>query len=107
MKYYGSIGYAETIETSPGVWEEQIIERNYTGDILRNTRKVENSEYLNDNLNVANRISILSDPYAIGHFSTIRYVTWLGEKWKVSEVEVQFPRLILVIGGVYNGQTET
>lgn len=107
MKYYGSIGYAETIETSPGVWEEQIIERNYTGDILRNTRKIEASEYLNDNLNVANRISILSDPYAIGHFSTIRYVIWLGEKWKVSEVEVQFPRLILVIGGVYNGSTET
>lgn len=106
MKYYGSVGYAETVETNPGVWEEEIVERNYAGDILRNTKKFENGEHLNDNLNIANRISILSDPYAMKHFSQIRYVTWYNSKWKVSEVEVQFPRLILTIGGVYNGETE-
>lgn len=102
-KYYGAIGYAETVETSPGVWEERITERSYYGDVIKNNRNLQNSEYLNDNINVSNQISIVADPYAIANFHAIRYAEFMGTKWKVPSVDVQTPRLLLSLGGLYNG----
>lgn len=102
-RFYGKVGYAETKETSPGVWTEKIIERDYFGDIIRNSRRMENSNNLNDNLVFNNTISIVADECLYDHFSAIRYVEWMGTKWKVTTVEVQRPRLILTMGGVYNG----
>jgi len=101
-KFYGAIGYAETVETRPGVWEEQITERNYYGDLIRNTRRLESSGELNYNININNEISILSDPYAIDHFHAMRYVVFSGTKWKISSVDIKYPRIVLSIGGVYN-----
>ena len=103
-KFFGAIGYAVTSETKPGVYEEQIIEREYFGDVNRNIRKLENSEYLNDDINVSNEISIVSDPFANENFYSMRYVKFMGAKWKISSVEVKYPRLILTLGGLYNGQ---
>lgn len=106
MKFYGLVGYAETIETKPGVWEEKITERMYYGDLTRNTRKLQNSETLNDDINVANEISIVADPFARQNFHSMRYVGFMGSNWKISSVEVQYPRLILTIGGVYHADNE-
>lgn len=103
-KYYGVIGYAETVETSPGVWTEQITEREYYGDILRNNRRLQTNEKLNDDVTISNQISIVSDPYAYQNFHKIRYVSWMGTKWKVTSVDVQYPRLVLDLGGEYNGE---
>lgn len=104
-KFYGSVGYADTVETTPGVWEEGITERMYFGDLTRNTRRLQSSDTLNDDINVANEISIVADPFANQNFHKMRYVSFMGSKWKITNVEVQYPRLILTIGGVYNGQT--
>jgi len=104
-KFFGSIGYAETTETAPGVWTENVTERNYFGDVLKNTRRLEAGENLNDNLAINNIISIVADPFAYQHFHAVRYVKWMGVSWKITNVEVQRPRLILTIGGVYNGPT--
>ena len=103
-KFYGTVGYGETRETSPGVWEEAVTERSYYGDIIQFNRRLESSEYLNDNLNVNNKISIVADAFACQNFCNMRYVEWMGVKWKITNVEVQHPRLILTIGGVYNAQ---
>ncbi len=102
-KYYGKIGYIETKQTSPGVWEEVKEERYYDGDVIRNTRRWESNNNLNDNLNVSNQISIVADPYAYKNFHSMRYAEWMGTLWKITEVEVLYPRLVLTIGGVYNG----
>ena len=103
-KFHGAIGYSEgTVETEPGVWVEKIVERNYFGDLVRNTRKLQEGDQLNDDLSVGNSISIVADAYANYHFFAIRYVQWAGARWKVSDVEVQSPRLLLRLGGVYNG----
>ena len=102
-KFYGVIGFAETKETKPGVWTEEIIERNYYGDLTRNTRRLQSADQLNDNINVENNISIVSDPYANENFHAMRYVKFMGTRWKISNVEVQYPRLILTTGGVHNG----
>ena len=102
-KFYGAIGYATTVETSPGIWGEKITERMYAGDLGRNTRRLQSGSQVNDDLTIANEISIVADPYAYQNFHAMRYVEFMGTKWKVSNVEVQFPRLILTTGGVYNG----
>ena len=104
-KFCGEIGYGETVETSPGVWVDQITEIQYYGDVVRNTRRLQEGMSVNDDLSVSNSISIVADAYASEHFFAIRYVRWAGSLWKVSDVEVQRPRLLLRLGGVYNGQT--
>lgn len=101
-KFFGKIGYAETKQTSPGVWEEEITEREYFGDLTRNTRRLQSSGNLNDNIVVANDISIVADPFANQNFHSMRYVEFMGTKWKISNVEVQYPRLILTLGDQYN-----
>lgn len=106
-KFYGKVGFAMTEETTPGIWTEEIVEKDYYGELTRNTRRYEQSGHLNDNLNISNTVSIIANPYALQNLQFIRYVEFLGAKWKVSDVEVQYPRLILSVGGVYNGETET
>ena len=103
-KWYGKIGYAENVETEPGVWEEVITEKSYYGDSNRNTRLLQNSDSINGKVNVGNQISIIADPYANQNFHAIRYVEFMGNLWTVSNAEVQYPRLILTLGGVYNVQ---
>ena len=103
-KFYGAVGYVhESVETKPGVYEDVVVERKYFGDILRNSRGLQDSGQVNPDLTVGNSISIVADAYANEHFFAIRYVQWAGALWKVSDVEVQSPRLLLRLGGVYNG----
>lgn len=106
-KFCGEIGYGETVESPPesGVWKDIITERKSFGDIIRNTRQLREGEHLNNDLTVSNSISIVADAYAAQHFFAIRYVKWAGALWTVTNVEVQRPRLILTLGGVYNGPT--
>lgn len=101
-KYYGKIGYAISEEVKPGVWKKRITEREYFGDIIRNTRKLQSSGNLNDNIIVSNEISIVADPFANENFHSMLYIEFMGTKWKISNVEVQYPRLNLTIGEVYN-----
>lgn len=104
-KWFGTIGFAETVETKPGVWEEQITERKYYGDVIRNTRRLQSTDQLNNDINIANEISIVADPFAVNHIYAMRYVEFMGVRWMVSTVDAsQRPRLILSIGGVYNGK---
>lgn len=104
MKWYGKIGFEETVEEVPGVYVEKICARPYFGDLIRNLRRLDNSDYLNDDVNISNEISVLADQYAYHNFHTMRYVEFMGSKWKITSVEVQPPRLILSIGGLYNGE---
>lgn len=101
-KWYGVIGYVTTVETTPGVWEEQITERNYYGDLRRNTRRLQTTEQLNDNITASNELSIVADPYAELNFHDMRYAEIKGVKWKITNVEVEPPRLNLTVGGLYN-----
>ena len=104
-KFCGIVGFVQTTETAPGVWTEDITEVKLRGDVLRNTKKVESGKQLNDNVVVDNLISVMANAYASQNFFAIRYVKWMGASWKVEKVEVQRPRLILTLGGVYNGST--
>lgn len=102
MRFCGVIGFANTVDNHNGVWTEEIVERRYTGLVLRNTRRWESSGSVNDNVNISNSISIIADSYAYENAYSIRYVEWMGSKWKVTDIDIERPRLVLSIGGVYN-----
>lgn len=104
-RFYGPVGYSEgAVETVPGVWEETVVERNYQGDVIRNTRRLQDGESINEDISVGNSIAIIADAYANENIFAIRYVRWMGATWIVTNVEVRSPRLILQLGGVYNGK---
>lgn len=103
-RFYGAIGFEKTGETAPGVWTENIVERNYYGDLIRNTRRLQPGSNVNDDVTISNQISIVADPYAVENFHSIRYVIFMRVKWKVTSVDVSYPRLILDLGGVYNDE---
>lgn len=104
-RFYGPIGYFNTVETSPGVWEKIITEVYAYGDVKRNSRGLSSGEEVNSDLTVGNSISIVADEYANEHFHAIQYLKWQGALWTVSNVLAEPPRLILRLGGLYNGNT--
>jgi len=111
-RFHGLIGFATQVETAPGVWTEVIEEHEYRGDVIRNTKFWEKGVNLNDDLAIDNKFSIVADPYAYGNLKTMRYVKWLGTSWKITNFQIDRPRIILtvsavssngtVVGGTYN-----
>lgn len=104
-KFYGKIGYSITEETIPGVWEPKITERKYIGDVLENGRRWEAGDGVNDDMTITNKISIIADPFANQNIGAIRYVEYLGQKWKIRSADIAYPRIILTLGGVYHEQS--
>ena len=106
-RFYGEIGYGESVEDpiDSGIWVDRIVEYPYFGDVVRNIRRLEDGQGLNNDLSVGNSISIVADERANAHFHSIRYIRWAGALWTVTSVEVRAPRLILSLGEVYNGPT--
>jgi len=105
-KFFGGIGYGEMTETAPGVIQELITEKPYYGDVVRDSRRLREGEQVNDDITVQNSISIVADAYANEHIFEMRYIRWQGVLWKITDVEVQRPRLILRLGGVWNGNED-
>jgi hypothetical protein len=107
MRFSGTVGYATSTETVPGVWMDVITERSYFGDVIRDSRRLDQSSLtppaLNDNIALGNSFSILADPYAYDNFKKMRYVRWNGDTWTITNVEVKRPRLILTVGDLWNG----
>lgn len=106
-RFSGKVGYGETVDQGEGIFDVVITERLYQGDVVRPSRRYSDDAKVNSDLSVGNAISIVADGYANNHFFAIRYVQWRGALWEVSRVDVESPRLILSLGGVYNGPTPT
>ena len=102
-KWSGKIGFATSVEVEPGCWEEQIIEKQYTGDVIMHSVKRQNSDGINQNINISSSISIIANPFANKHCSEMTYITYMGAKWKITDISPEFPRLKLTIGDLYNG----
>lgn len=104
-RYFGNVGYVFTTETAPSVYVENAVERPYYGDEIVINRRLDKGEGVNDDVEIGNKFSILADAYAYENFFAIRYITWMGQRWKVSKVTVQRPRLLIDVGGLWNGRT--
>ena len=105
MKFYGSVGFIEVVEKRPGVKTTVPVEHQYAGDVLRRSIRYQGGQSVNDTITPSQQISILADPYARNHVGSMKYVKWMGTAWKISEITVEYPRLILTRGGAYNGAT--
>ena len=105
MKFYGPVGFAEVTEKRPGVKTLTPVEYFYSGDVLKRSLRFQSGESVNDTIAPSQQISILADPYARSHVGSIKYVKWMGTAWKITDVSVEYPRLILTLGGAYNGAT--
>lgn len=103
-KFYGAIGFGMLTEDDSGIWSDEITEIMYSGELIRNNRRLQSSDKLNDDINISNQISIVADPFVQSNFHSIKYVEFMGTKWKVTDVDVQYPRLNLSLGGVYNAK---
>lgn len=105
-KWFGKIGYAITGETEPGVWEDTIVTRDYYGDLISDKYRRQSSGNVNDDINLTSVISIIADPFAYENCSHMAYAEIMGARWKITDIDIQPPRLNLTIGGVYNGNTD-
>lgn len=104
-KYYGPIGYVfEPVESEPGVWTDTIIEKNYRGDVLLNQVRMQSGEKINDDVNIDNSISIVADAYAYTNIGFMKYIVWQNIAWKIQSFSINRPRIVLQIGGMYNGE---
>ena len=103
-KWYGNVGFADCVETEPGIWEDEIVEHPYYGDVLRKSRTLQNGSDMNDDIIINVQISIVADSYATQNIYAMRYVEFHGTNWEIESAEPQFPRIILTLGGKYNGQ---
>lgn len=102
-KYFGKVGFVESVETAPGIWDDRIVERSFYGDVVRDLRRLQNHTKLNDDITITNSFSIVADKYAYANFHKIRYLEYMGTKWKVESVDASTPpRLTLDVGAVYN-----
>lgn len=106
MRFAGKVGFGVSTEVRPGVFKDVITERSYFGDVKRASRQVETADKVNDDIRINNLVEIVADEFASEHMDAIRYVEWAGSKWKPTTVEPQPPRLLITLGGVYNGPTQ-
>lgn len=106
-KFYGNIGFVTVQETKPGIWEEVPVEKKYYGDVLKNMARHQSANQLNDHIQISDEISIIADPFVRENLTSIRYINYLGVNWGISNVDASnYPRLVLTLGGVYNGKDQ-
>ena len=103
-KFSGKIGYMKPVEVEPGIWDEECIERPAFGDVIRNQSRYQSSGGINDDIVINSSISIIADPFANENFQHMKYVVFMGTKWQITNADCQYPRIILNLGGVYNGK---
>lgn len=105
-KYFGKIGFEITSTDDYGTTKTKIRELDYTGDIIGQTNRWESSsDKISDDLTVNGKISVVADSFLYNNIGAMKYVVWMGVKWKIRSIEPLRPRLILTVGGMYNENT--
>lgn len=105
-KFWGTIGFVKQVETSPDVWTEQVTERKYVCEKVRNGSRWQGSTQVIDDIVIDNQFSILADPYAWDELGSIRYLIRNGSKWKITSIGEAYPRLTITLGGLYHGNSD-
>lgn len=104
-RFCGKVGFVSTSEDpeGSGVFKETVVEKKYYGDFVSSGYRRDDNQVINANIQLSNRVSLLTDPYAFKNASYIAYVEIAGTKWAVSSIEFQGKRLICSFKGIYTG----
>lgn len=107
MKWFGQIAFSNQVETEPGVYEDNDpILRDYYGDVIKNYKRDNSASTSNPDISISNQLSVVADPFLLNSFHEILYVTFMGTKWSVSSVDIQYPRMVIDFGNKYGEDTE-
>lgn len=103
-RYYGRVGFkiAEDDQTT-GIVRNTVVEKPYFGRIIEHSRKWQGSDSATDDLVLANQIAITANDYAFNHATAIAYAVYMNGRWKVTDIRIKRPEIILTLGGIYNG----
>lgn len=97
------LGFSEkNKEVRPGVWKMQPEEVTHRAKLLTYNKDYDSGEEVNDDLKLRNRYEIVMKDKKLD-YQDMRYVIVKGTKWKVSALEFLEVRIIITLGGVYNG----
>lgn len=102
-KFSGLVGYITQSEISPGVWSSVENSIMMKGDVIRQSSNTQNDDKVNSDITLSHRVSLIGDAYSFGNYYNIKWVDIRGAKWEVESVEIQRPRLIVTLGGIWNG----
>lgn len=102
-KFTGLVGYVTQGETAPGVWSPVDNPKKMKGDVLRQSSSSQNDNKVNSDISLNHRVSLLGDSYAFTNYYAIKWIELNGRKWEVASVELQRPRIIVTVGGLWNG----
>lgn len=102
-KYAGLVGYVSLVESPPGVWNQVSNPKRMRGDIIRQSSSNQNGDKVNSDITLNHRVSLIGDAYSLGNYSDIKWIEIDGKKWEVNSIEIQRPRIIVTLGGVWNG----
>lgn len=102
-KYAGLVGYVVQEQTAPSVWTPVETPKRMKGDIIRQSASTQNDDKVNSDITLNHRVSLIGDAYAFSSYFNIRWIEIDGHKWEVTNVEVQRPRIIVSLGGPWNG----
>lgn len=106
-KFRGTIGFViDDVEVSPGIYKTEIIERTYTGDIYRDSKRMtDSSSTTNQSVSLSISFNFLTDNFAIDYLYAMSYLIFRGKKWSISTLELKYPRMEITLGGLYNENT--
>lgn len=106
-KWSGRIGFVTTKESpaGSGIHREVVTIKPFTGEVIRSIRRWQPGEKVNDDVSLGNQISVVATPYLFSNFYAIRFVSFMNSWWSVSSTTLDYPRINIEIGGLYNGNT--
>lgn len=107
MKFSGKAGFRiDDVEIEPGVYKPQVVVKAIKGSVVSNSYQHQNSDKSTiDNVRITNQLSIVANQFLNKHITNLMYVEFQGVKWKVESFDIQPPRVVVSLGGVYNEQS--
>jgi hypothetical protein len=96
-RFAGFVGYVTQVESVPGVWSPVENPKYMRGDVIRQSSTSQNGD-----ISLNHRVSLIGDSYTFNNYYNIKWVEIGSAKWSVTSVEIQRPRVIITLGGLWN-----
>lgn len=103
MRAAVSLGFAESKQVRPGIWDDEITEVPKLAEVRQRTETFQVEGNVIPEYKTTTSVSVLSQGPVKPDYSNLRYVLYAGERWIVTSAVHEPPRMTLFIGEVYSG----